>query len=223
MASTLKIGDAVNLLGQRYPKLLLDGNAARLSDEVLQFMWTRYPWRQSLAQLYPFHLVKEESDYTAPFIVFPGDFFGLQEAWLRDYTGYRYEPPLSVKPDLIVSQNAARPQTISYQPEIGGFRLYPRPDTYSPDTWVEGIYKKSLTKVTNETVQSYLYPWDDRYFKVFRKGLSAICKDELLGNKQEAMMDGSEFMQLLDWMATSEGLHSGDVTVHPQYSLSLGG
>lgn len=223
MASTLTLGVAVNLLGQRYPKLLLDGNAARLSDEVIQFMWTRYPWRQSLAKLYPFGLVKEEGDYTAPFITFPGDFFGLQEAWLRDFTGYRYDPPLVVKPDLEVSVNCAKPEAISYQPEIGGFRLYPRSDYFSPDIWVEGIYKKSLAKVTNETVQSYLYPWDDRYFKVFRKGLSSICKDELLGNKQEGMMEAQEFIQLLDWMAASEGLHSGDFSVHPQRSLSLGG
>jgi hypothetical protein len=223
MASTLKIGDAVNLLGQRYPKLLLDGNAARLSDEVIQFMWTRYPWRQSLAKLYPFFVTREESDYTAPFIVFPTDFFSLQEAWLREYTGYRQDPPLNVKPDLIVSGSCGTPESISYQPEIGGFRLYPRPSFSSPDWFVEGIYKKALTKVTNETVQSYVYPWDDRYFKVFRKGLSAICKDELLGNKQEAMMEGQEFVGLLEWMAASEGLHSGNASVHPQRSLELGG
>ena len=223
MASTLTIGDAVNLLGQRYPKLLMDGNAARLADEILSFMWIRYPWRQSLAQLYPFFITKEEPDYTAPYIVFPTDFFALQEAWLREYTGYRFDPPLSVKPDLIVSGTTSTPTAISYQPEIGGFRLYPRPSMCSPDVWVEGIYKKALTKVKNETVQSYTYPWDDRYFNVFRKGLSAIVKDELIGNKQEAMQEYLEFRQLLEGMAASEGLHSGDVSVHPQYGLALGG
>jgi hypothetical protein len=41
--------------------------------------------------------------------------------------------------------------------------------------------------------------------------------------KQEAMIEGQEFMGALEWMAASEGLHSGNVTVHPQYSLELGG
>lgn len=223
MASTCTLGDAVNLLGQRYPKLLLDGNAARLCDEVLSFMWNRYPWRESLGQLYPFFLAKEECDYTKPFIVFPSDFYGLREAWIREYTGYRFDPPLVVKPDLIVSGSTGRPEAISYQPEIGGFRIFPRSDTSSPDIWVEGIYKKRLTKVTNATVQSYVYPWDDIYFKVFRKGLSAICKDELLGMKQEAMIEGQEFMALLDWMAAAEGHQSGDFSVHPQRGLELGG
>ena len=223
MASTLFIGDAVNLVGQRFPKLLTEGNGARLSDEVVKFMWLRYPWRASIGVLPPFGLNLSEPDYTLPFVSIPGDFLNLHQVWIRAWDGTKIEPQLTIKPDLPISVTEGPPESISYQPELSGFRIFPRPSMISPDYWIEGRYKKQLTKIVNATLQTYAFPWDDQYFHVFRKGLVAKVKDELLNNKQEALAEYGEFLNLLEGMAAAENLISGENSVHPQFPLAMGG
>jgi hypothetical protein len=221
MASTLTLGEGVNLVGLKFPRLLTEGFSARVANEVLEEMWMRYPWKPSLAELPPFYLVLEESDYIPPFSYFPVDFFGLHDAWVREWTGWR-SASMTVVPTLEPSQSPGLPSSIAYQPEIGGWRIHPRPSMSAPEWWIEGIYKKSITKVTQETLQSYAFPWDDRYFAVFRKGLVWKVKD-LIASPQEAMAERAEFYSMLDMMAVSEGLHSGVTIIHPAEGLSYGG
>ena len=62
MARTLTVAQALNLAVVRLPKALPDGFGARFADEVLGYMWTKYDWKESLAELPPFHLIRDEHD-----------------------------------------------------------------------------------------------------------------------------------------------------------------
>lgn len=222
MASTMTAGQAVSIVGLKYPKLLTESFAARFADEVQAFIWYRYPWRGSLSELPPFHLVKEEPDYGPPLLAVPGDFYGLHRAWVRSSTGQRVEPELLVKPEVSISSSTGLPTAIAYHSERLSFRVHPRPSVSAPDWWIEGTYKKLPTKITNENLNSYVLPWDDIYFQIFRRGLEWKVKDELIGTP-----DGTAafaiFRSMVDDMAAAEGLHSGVVTVAPAEGLEMGG
>src|SRR4051812_26392482 len=86
MPNTLTVADGINMVALKYPRLQTDGFAARIADEVISFIWNRYPWRVSLAELPPFYLVREIADYGPPTYAVPSDFKGLHEAWLRRST-----------------------------------------------------------------------------------------------------------------------------------------
>lgn len=222
MANTLTIADAINLVSLKFPRLLTDGFAANLANDVMAFMWYRYPWRVSLAELPPFYPVLEVPDYGPPTFAVPDDFYGLHEVWLRRYTGEKVEPSLIVKPTVTISVAPGQPTAIAYQPERASFRLHPRPSFSGPDVWVEGIYKKLPVKVTNENMNSYVLPWDDIYFQVFKKGLEWKFKDDIM-SAPDADRAFLMFRAFVDDMAANEGLHSGVVTIAPAASLELGG
>jgi len=222
MAKTLTVADVVNMLGLKYPRLLTEGFAARLADEAIGMIWNRYPWRPSLVELPPFFLVREVADYGPPTYAVPADFKGLHAAWLRQWDGYKYEPELLVKPSVSISIAPGMPTAIAYHPERSAFRLHPRPSMGGPEIWVEGIYKKLHTKVTNANMNSYVLPWEDEYFGVVRAVLEAKYKSAILGSQDapQALMLARRFV---DDMAAAEGLHSGVVTIAPAASLELGG
>ncbi len=220
MARTLTPGDAVRIVSTRYPKLDTSGIAARFCDEVQALIWHRWPWRESIAELPPFHLMFEEPDYGPPTLAVPADFHGLYMVNLRNSSLQTI--PMTAVPNLPVSNGAGVPSAISYQKEVKSFRVHPRPSITAPDWWVEGSYKKTPTKITNENLNSYTLPFDDLYFEVFRRGLIWKVKDELLGDPQAAN-DLALFYTLIDRMAAAEGLQDGVVVVAPAESLELGG
>ena len=90
-----------------------------------------------------------------------------------------------------------------------------------PEIWVEGVYKKLHTKVTNENMNSYVLPWDDEYFQVFKEGLKWKYKADIV-ESQDAPMQFQMFRGFVDDMAASEGLHSGVVSLAPSEGLDLG-
>lgn len=222
MPKTLTVAEAINMLGVKYPKLHPDGVGARLADEVIAFIWNRYPWRNSLATLPPFYPIREIADYGPPLYAVPTDFKGLHEAWLRRNTGERIEPSLIIKPSVSISVVPDTPTAIAYQPEISSFRLHPRPSFSGPEIWIEGIYKTLHTKVTSENMNSYVFPWDDEYFQVFREGLKWKYKADLM-DASDVMNQFAVFRAFVDEMAAAEGLHSGVMSVAPLTSLELGG
>jgi hypothetical protein len=223
MARTIVVAEAVNMVGLRYPRLLTDGFAARFADEVQARIWHRYPWRGTLAELPPFYLIHEVPDYGPPTYAVPTDFYGLHRAWIRNgVNGNVLEPELLVKPEVGISVAPGVPTVIAYHEERFSFRLHPRPSITGPDYWVEGIYKKNPTKITNENLNSHILPWDDQYFEVFKKGLEWKYKDEILG-APDADRSLLLFRAFIDDMAAAEGLHSGVVTVAPAEGLELGG
>ncbi len=220
MARTLTAQTAVRVVAARFPRLDQSDVAARLCDEVQAAIWHRYPWRQSLAELPPFHLLAEEPDYGPPVYAVPSDFYGLHRVWVRTSSNMVY--PLTVRNGLALSIATDVPTEISYQPETSSFRVHPRPSVTAPDYWVEGAYKKNPTKITNSNITSYILPWDDIYFGVFRKGLIWKVKEDLLGDPA-ADNDLAKFFYLVDEMARAEGLHLGVDQMAPAESLELGG
>jgi hypothetical protein len=222
MPNTLTPGVAVSIVGLKYPRLLADAFAARFCNEVQDYIWYRYPWRGTLADLPPFGLTQDEPDYGPPLLAVPADFYGLHRAWIRSSTGRILEPELQVKPDLGLSVCSAMPTTIAFQKAKGCFRLHPRPAFAAPDYWVEGEYKKLPETITNENLNSYTFVWDDLYFQVFRAGLNWKVKEDLMSSP-DAPNAYQMFEMLVDRMAMAEGLHSGVVTVAPSEGLELGG
>jgi hypothetical protein len=217
MAKTVTAGQLVTLVSNKFPRLLIESFAARYADEVLTYMWKRYPWKESIKELPQFSLTLEDGDYGPPSAVVPGDFLGFHEQWIRMFDGRSF--PLQPKPDLPLSFSPGLPTAISYITEKQAFRLHPRPSYTSPDAWVEGRYKKQVTKITNENLSSYTLPWDDQYAIVFRKGLVWQFKMDSQDETQAFMV----FRQLLDEMAGSEGLLAGTPQISPTDSLELGG
>lgn len=221
MARSLTVGSALTLAASKSPKLLQDGWGARFADEVLSYMWTRYPWKQSIVELPPFHLVADEPDYGAPLLAVPSDLFALHSARVRNSNGYIGDP-LDIRRELGIMQSFGEPRAIAYQKEVRAFRVSPIPNVSAPDWWIEGSYKTTLTKVTNLNANSYILPFDDVYFSVFRQGLAWKIKQELLEDPK-ADLAFILFSRMLERMASDEGVNEGADVIVPSDPLELGG
>jgi hypothetical protein len=221
MARTLTVATALNLAKIRFKNLVEDGLGARFADEIIAYMWTRYPWRESLEELPPFHLTRDEADYGAPLLAVPADFYGLHDVRVRSYDNY-VSDPLFVHKELRYDGSVGIPSSIAYQKEIKGFRVHPVPNVGGAGWWVEGSYKKLPVKVTNSNVASYVLPWDDIYFGVFRAGLAWKIADEIQADPK-AEMKFVMFSRMLERMAMDEGVHEGGVILAPSDALELGG
>jgi hypothetical protein len=150
-------------------------------------------------------------------VAVPTDFLALQDAWIYG-NGTARPYPLVVVPSLRPSFSVGVPTAIAYESEIPGFRVHPRSGLSSPDWWVEGVYKKNPTKITNENLNSYVLPWDDIYFEVFRQGLVWKIKKDILG-AQDAFQEFQLFLKMIDDMAADEGFNNGVKFVAPAQSL----
>jgi hypothetical protein len=162
-------------------------------------------------------LTYNESDYGAPLVAVPADFYGLHDAWIYGL-GSAKPYPLVVVPELRPSFSVGVPTTIAYQKEIASFRVHPRSGLSSPEWWVEGVYKKTPTKITTTNINSYVLPWDDMYFEVFRQGLVWKYKQDIIG-APDALREYQLFLSMIDTMAADEGLHSGVKMIAPAESL----
>lgn len=220
MAKTLTVGTALNVLAVRNPRLLSEGFGARFADEVQSYMWHKFPWRESLVELPPFALVNDEPYYGPPTLAVPSDFHGLHDAWLRHSSGSTI--PLLVQKHLQPSGESGVPTSICYDPRRASFIIHPRPALVVPDWWIEGTYKKTPTKITTDTVNSYVLPWDDLYFEVFRAGLKWKVAEEF-ERSPDWLNLRAMFQALLRDMAMNEGLIAGVEVVSPEYSLDFGG
>jgi hypothetical protein len=219
VAKTLTVGNALNVLAIRNPRLLSEGFGARFADEVQAYMWHRFPWRESLADLPPISLVPEEPFYGPPMLAVPADFHGLHDAWLRNMSG-RVEP-LLVQRGLRPSDGPGSPTSICYDARTGGFIVHPAPALTVPDWWIEGTYKKLPVKITADTVNSHVLPWDDLYFEVFRAGLKWKIAEEL-ERSQDWPNLLAMFKGMVVEMAQNEGLIAGVEVVSPAYGLDYG-
>jgi hypothetical protein len=219
VAKTLTVGTALHILSARNPRILTESFGARFADEVQAFMWYRHPWRESLADLPPFSLVPDEPRYGPPTLAVPPDFYGLHDAWLRNMSGG--QQVLLVQKDLRPSGESGVPTSICYDGASGSFILHPRPALSAPDWWVEGRYKKTPTKITNETVMSHVLPWDDIYFAVFRAGLNWKLAQEI-ERSRDWPNEFAAFLRAVDDMARTEGIISGVEVISPDVSLEYG-
>jgi hypothetical protein len=219
MARTYTAAKALSVLQTQFPRLDQSPFSAQLVDEVVSEIWNAYDWRQAIVELPPFYLVPDEQDYRAPTSAVPTDFLSLREAWVRDVDGVSFVP-LSVRGNLPLATTIGFPDSISYESELAGFRVHPRPSASMSSTryQIEGSYKKIHKKFVIENLNSEILPWDDAYFPTFKK--------VLLWKYYETMSDPRVLQQQflatqgIDQMAARESVGGVDA-VAPSDALML--
>ncbi len=151
-------------------------------------------------------------------VTVPTDFLGLRGALLV-YNGT--EPPSTYLPlqvDRYLQKTYAQGRTtsVSYEPTVSGFRVYPRPPSgIGPmDYQIECTYKKNPTKITPATLGTAL-PFDDQYFQVFVEGMKYMVKPPAQQSEKELM----NLMALVDNMASREAMNLGEQNISPRESL----
>jgi hypothetical protein len=225
MARTYTPGRALDLFQNRYNQILVNGYGAIAADMAQSQMWMSFPWKQSIAPLTPFYVIPEQSDYGAPTGAVPPDFLHLIEAWMRDVTsGYITRLNVHKGRDLPPSYLESIPDTIGYLAEKNAFRLTPRPSSSMGPTnfQIEGTYKKAPVKITNTNLNSsYILPWDDIYFPVYRKFVRWALSE--INDEQDAANRLQEAQAMLLEMAQKEDGYEGTETVAPAEGLALGG
>lgn len=181
MARTKKPSNAINLLRKTGGfDILDDGSFAVFAvNEAVNQMWLAYPWPQSLDELVPFYMTPNESDIVYPLGAVPSDFLALWEVEIQSTTRGASPLPLEIRRSLGVSAFTGQPTTIAYMEEIGpgdqqkGFRVHPTPsEGWGPPHYhVIGIYKKTPTAFTGDTVATTVLPFDDLFFTVYLEAL----------------------------------------------------
>lgn len=218
MAKTYTWADLISYASQSYPRLIADSNGAMICDMVNSKIWSMADWRVSLVTMPPFYLVALNQDYAAPTVVVPSDFLGLRSALLI-YNGTEpatVYPPLTVMRYLDKTYIQGRTKDISYQSDIGGFRIFPRcPSGIGVmDYQIECTYKKIPTRVTAATLMSTL-PFEDQYFNVFLEGMKFYLKPVSQQNPQ----DYQNFMMSISAMAAAEAVNLGEQPIAPKEPL----
>ena len=169
MAKTLKIHQ---ILSELRPSLgaKIDDTvfAALMMNRAIDFIWDAGDWSFAIAEIPPFFLVPEESDYGPPTSAVPSDILLLREAWIRDVDGVSFKNLAVVRNLPRVEQTGLLPEVISHEPEIPAFRVSPTPGSSIAATrfQVEGSYKKAHTKITPANLTSETVPFDDRHSEV---------------------------------------------------------
>jgi hypothetical protein len=234
MAQTYSVSDALGLVQPSFPRLIGDAQGAVLADMAQSMLWNHADWRTSISVLKPFYCTPFEQDFGAPLVIVPTDFQGLRTANLvQATTDPAYRKPLVIHHNLDVSHVLGMPELISYEQEIGKFRLWPRcgDAVAAPNYLIEGTYKHTPAKITPTIVGSVLVPIDDRFFEAYveclRYQFAKAAKDPQAGNLQwnssaRAFVATGQMaiaMAALDKMATTEALDMGSDSIAPSESL----
>lgn len=233
MASTYSYTDALAIVGQNFKGRISDNLAVHAVNMALNYLWNSHDWRPTLAVLPPFWLTPNLQDFGKPFTTIPTDFLGLREVYLVSLQSYNnWRRTLTVQTNLEVTHIQDYPKLISFHPEINGFRIWPRvPYAMTAPNWlIDGTYKKKPTKLTTDTMNAAILPWDDLYFHVFIAVLQwaflFVLNDPKAGVIQR-LPDGSYQKtgqiavadSLIYQMACDEGLNLGDPAIAPSSPL----
>lgn len=218
MARTYTYSNLLTYVGASYPRLQQDAAGALLCDMTNSYIWAAADWRVSLVPMEPFYLVANQQDYISPYVEIPTDFLGLRTATLV-YNGTEPAttyPPLKVLRYLPKTYAMTRPDSISWQSDINGFRVYPRvPSGIGVmDYQIECVYKKNPTKVTSLTLETAL-PFDDQYFGCYVEGLKYYLKPAVQQTDQDLM----RFHNAIQEMASAEAVNLGDQSISPSEPL----
>ena len=237
MGLTYTYADVLNFLQPQIPAVMQDQKAASICNIGTNLIWNAFDWRETLEILPPFWLSPLVQDYGAPVVAIPTDFLGLREAQLTDISNIppaKY--PMKVVKFLEPTHLKTLPNTISYEPSVNSFRVFPRvPAGYGASRFkIDGVYKKRPTLITATTYTSTVLPFDDLYFQVWLEvirwaGFSATG-DQRAGAAMQLPNGAVQYsgqlataMSFIQAMATNEGFNLGNSTVAPSESLSVGG
>ena len=224
--------DVMSIAGRKSSRNVMDDYGVYLCNMTLSWVWDKFDWRESMASLPSFYLVPNEQDHGAPTVAIPSNFYGLRWANLvRIDNVPPYRQPLAIIKDLQTTHIRYLPHAICYVPEKQAFRLYPRvPDNIgSPVYLIEGVYKIRPTLLTVENIVTTLLPFDDIYLQMWietfkwvmwqsegdpRAGAITDSNGQINATGQSAIM-----MQMIEWVASREGLEMGDPVISPAEPL----
>jgi hypothetical protein len=230
--STVTWEQVLAIAGRKASRGIQDDLGAYIANLTLNWVNDKYDFRWTLKTLPPFYGIPSEQDYGAPAVIIPSDFYGLRWANLvRTDNMPPYRQPLAVIKDLLLTHARYLPHAICYVTDRQAFRLFPRfPDNVgSPTYLIEGQYKFLPPKITAETLATTLLPSDDVYMQMWietakwamwqtdsdpRAGQITDANGQISANGQAAVM-----MQMIDWVASREGLELGDPVVSPAEPL----
>jgi len=234
MAKTFTYTDVLTVIGKSLPKAIEDQFSSLAANIGTNLIWYGFDWRDSIKTLPPFYLIANEQDHNIPLATVPSNFHGLRKCQLRHYTeGAIAEFDLFIAKDLLVTHIKAIPHSISYEPTVAGFRVFPRvpANIGAPEWFIEGTYKSRPTKITNATLNTVL-PFDDMYFNVMveavRWAFLMLSGSPQAGQVQ--MQNGqiirsgqiANALAAIEQMATQEGINDGDVRIYPNEALVPG-
>lgn len=224
--------DVMAIIGRKGSRGLEDDLATYIANMTLNWVSDKYDFRWTTGTLPPFYLVPNEQDYGGPAVVIPPDFYGLRWCNLvRTDNTPPYRQPLALIKDLQTTHIRYLPHSMCYVPDKQAFRLFPRmPDNLgSPTYLVEGVYKQLPFPIATETLATTLLPSDDVYFPMWvetakwimwqmdsdpRAGQMTSANGQMSYSGQAAVM-----MDMIDWVASREGLELGDPVISPAEPL----
>lgn len=221
MSRTYTWEDVLAYLYQNVPRVSESQVGPLVCNQILNMMWDKCDWRETMADMPPWHPIAGEQDHYSPLVCAPSDFRGLRKAQIF---GIASDPPfekaLLVTKDLKETWYMALPDDISYDTARQCFRLFPRfPEGLDPTDWViQCTYKKNPTKVTGATINSVI-PFDDHYFQTLVDvGHYCLAKtDPRRIREYEALRAQAEYS--LERKAAEEGINLGDQPIAPQFPL----
>lgn len=196
-----------------------DDTASYIINLALKELWNAYDWRETLAELPPFYLIPGEQDYGSPFSIIPSDFRGLRKAYVVQTVS---TPPnrreLAIIRDIRLTAALNLPTDIGYEPTTKTIRVFPRvPNNIgATDFLIEGTYKKRVPQMTNTGFNGTMI-FDDEYFSVLVAGVK--WASYALSDDGRADKKWVQFHQMIDEMASAEGLDLGDPSIAPAEPL----
>lgn len=231
MANTKTPNDALRIVEKLPPFRSQQMNTSAFQieavNEAARRMWNDHEWRVSLAELPPFYLTPGEPDVSPLAAPIPLDFNYLEDAWLAFSSGGE-TIGLQTSQNLQRTRIESRPERLAYNPELDRWRVWPSPSSAytSPECHVEGRYKKNPPVWDNGDWATKVLPWDDRFFRVYRKCLEYTILD-FLGNPaagQVQFVNGrqsysgklAEYHDALAEALDFENQHGGEVQVSPE-------
>lgn len=171
MASTRSPYYAFEFCKRQIKSMPLDQILLRGVNRVTEIIHMYAPWRWTLGSLPTFNLASNTQDYT---INYPADWLYALKATVAD--GTSPERLLEIVPALPTNVGlVGQPSQIAYtgtaSQSNGPVRISPKPGTITGTQPVLGLYKKTLTPFTSETIYTGTFGFDDEWFWVFEEGL----------------------------------------------------
>lgn len=227
MGILYSIAEALDIIKTTYPAIVKDSKEVFIVNAANTTIWNSYDWQEYLTKLPPFFLAPELQHYGTPYYAVPADYHALRSAYIWDLDNNSKTSDLKILRDRDESYYDAWPDSISYEPKLRAFRLFPRPPSNIGNTRyvVYGTYKIKPTVITRATINSTKIPLSDEYFSTYVAALEYwAAKTTGNPNAGQAMLTpgGIQYngllgnlMAMLDIMANDQGLSRGDSTLVP--------
>jgi hypothetical protein len=233
MSNTYTFADVLAMVDSNFPRRFTASKEAMVCNMAQNEIWNMFDWRESLETLPPFYLIPNEQDHGQPFTIVPSDFKGLRKAYLTRLTS---SPPftqeIAVIKDARITQTRYLPSAISYEPDVGAFRLYPRvPDNIgAPEDMIEGTYKKQPTKLTGSVLMTQKPFTDDQYIGMWIEatkwaGWNLLGDERAGGTQVQTNFDvhtGQKAIMIyaIREVAADLGLEDGDPQIAPREGIA---